>query len=253
MDPLGPLDPFDAPQPHLSDRLDDLIVWFERRRSAVPRLGLVVATLALVGVGGWWAMRARAITSIEDHIPMVTLDQVASGPVDDSTTEDADAFDPGADSDDESAEPALVVVHVAGAVASPGVFVLAADSRVIDAVDAAGGASAGADLSLVNLAAPLIDGSQIRIPLVGETVVAPLVPMGGAPDGGTGDQPIQVDLNRATATELETLTGVGPATAAAIITWRSNNGSFVTAEQLLDVPGIGPAKFAALADQVVVR
>ncbi len=252
MDPLGPLDPFDAPQPHLSDRLDDLIVWFERRRSAVPRLGLVVATLALVGVGGWWAMRARAITSIEDHIPMVTLEQESSA-VDEATTDDAGAVDPGAASGDESAESDLVVVHVAGAVASPGVFVLAADSRVIDAVDAAGGASAGADLSLVNLAAPLIDGSQIRIPLVGETVVAPLVPMGGAPEGGTDDQPIQVDLNRATAAELETLTGVGPATAAAIITWRSNNGSFVTAEQLLDVPGIGPAKFAALADQVVVR
>ncbi len=245
MDPLGPLDPFDAPQPHLSDRLDDLIVWFERRRASVPRLGLVIATLALVGAGGWWAMRARSVTSIEDHIPMVTLEQESTEPPHDTVA--------GAAPEGEEVEPGRVVVHVAGAVAAPGVFVLDADGRVIDAVEAAGGASAGADLSLVNLAAPLIDGSQVRIPLLGETVIAPLVPMGGAPAGGTDDQPIQVDLNRATAAELETLTGIGPATAAAIITWRSNNGSFTTADQLLDVPGIGPAKFAAMADQVVVR
>ncbi len=271
MDPLGQHDPFDAPPTRLSDHLDDLVVWFERKRHLLPRTLIALLAVGLVAAGGaWWMDRSRTPTSIEDRIPMVALEPTVPGDAPpgevspgglvgtnsaDGTVGEADPGGSGLGGTDNAMAGSSVTVHVAGAVANPGVFVLGGDDRVIDAVEAAGGALAGADLSVVNLAAPLIDGSQIRIPLVGETIVAPLLPMGGSQPGGPGaeaDAGTPVDLNRATGAELETLTGVGPATAEAILTWRTNNGPFVTAEQLLDVPGIGPAKFAAMADQVVV-
>lgn len=141
-----------------------------------------------------------------------------------------------------------VVVHVAGAVAGPGVQRLAAGSRVIDAVDAAGGLAADADPSRLNLAAELVDGQQVYVVRVGE--VAPAVAAGGAgPDGGP--EPL-VDLNTASAADLEELPGVGPATAAAIVDHREQHGPFTSVDSLLDVRGIGDAKLAELRDRVAV-
>ena len=144
--------------------------------------------------------------------------------------------------------PGPVVVHVAGAVGAPGVQRLPAGARVIDAVDAAGGLLPDADASRVNLAAELVDGTQVYVPAIGE--VAPAAVAGATATGGEGSGPI--DLNIADAVALETLPGVGPATAAAIIDHRERNGPFVSVDGLLEVRGIGEAKLAQLRDLVRV-
>jgi competence protein ComEA len=138
------------------------------------------------------------------------------------------------------------------------VYELSSASRVADAVQAAGGALADGDLDGLNLAALLVDGQRIYVPHVGEVDPAS-VPSGGAPSGctpGGGTTPVApagpIDLNTATASDLETLPGVGPATAAAIVEDREHNGPFPSIDDLDRVPGIGPAKLAALRDQVTV-
>jgi competence protein ComEA len=152
-----------------------------------------------------------------------------------------------------------VVVHVAGAVARPGVQPLGAGARVVDAVDRAGGAAPDADLARVNLAAPLNDGEQVYIPRLGEAapppLVAPAAPAATGPAGtgsSAGDAAGPVNINTATAEQLDTLPGVGPATAEAIIAHRQEHGPFTAVDQLLDVRGIGDAKLAELRDLVTV-
>jgi len=161
--------------------------------------------------------------------------------------------------------PAEVVVDVCGAVARPGVYRLSTEARVCDAVDLAGGATAKAELSAVNLAARLVDGQQIVIPEKGEAAGAGATP-GGEPSAGAGEPAaggdtasggqsggsMPVNLNTATLEQLDALSGVGPATAQKIIDFRETNGGFSSVEELLDVPGIGDAKFAALKDLVTI-
>jgi competence protein ComEA len=153
-----------------------------------------------------------------------------------------------------SAAPTLLVIHVAGAVASPGVYELDASARVIDAVTAAGGPGADADLDGLNLAASLVDGERVYVPHIGEVDPA-TVPSGGAavPAAPTDESPAgPVNVNTATAAELESLPGVGPATATAIVDERTRNGPFASVDDLERVPGIGPAKLAALRAQASV-
>lgn len=149
------------------------------------------------------------------------------------------------------------MVHAAGAVTHPGLYLLEADSRVGDLLAAAGGPRSDADLDRVNLAAPLSDGSRVYVPAVGQEDPPPVVagnavpPNGEATTGnGVADPGRLIDLNRADAAELETLPGVGPATAAAIIAHWETNGPFRRVEDLLAVRGIGDAKLAAIADLV---
>jgi competence protein ComEA len=139
---------------------------------------------------------------------------------------------------------AAATAHAAGAVTTPGVYKLPPGARVTDLLDAAGGPTADADLDQLNLAAPVADGERIYVPRRGEA--AP--PTAGAPPGTGGP----VDLNRATAEELDTLPGVGPATAKAIIDHRTKNGRFRTVDDLLEVHGIGESKLADLRDKVKV-
>ena len=156
--------------------------------------------------------------------------------------------------------PAEVVVDVGGAVARPGVYRLSPEAKVCDAVDLAGGATAQADLSAVNLAARLSDGQQVIVPEKGQ----PAGSGGGAAEaagqggeaatgggGGSGEGGL-VNLNTATIDQLDALAGVGPATAQKIIDFREASGGFASVEQLLEVPGIGDAKFAALKDLVTI-
>jgi competence protein ComEA len=130
---------------------------------------------------------------------------------------------------------------------------------VTDVIDAAGGLAPDADPDRVNLAQPVADGERVYVLHRGEAAV-PEAPGGGGgppaasvPAGGEGSAPPTiVDLNTATSDQLDTLPGVGPATAAAIIAYRSEHGPFTSVDQLLDVRGIGDAKFAELKDLVTV-
>ena len=144
----------------------------------------------------------------------------------------------------------LIRVHVIGAVRSPGVVSLPQGSIVQDAIAAAGGLSDDADPAMLNLAAPLSSGQQV---VVG-TVEEPLGELRDAPqdsgaDPGSGGL---VNINTATAAELEALPGVGPVLAAAIVEWRETNGGFTAVEDLQEVSGIGPKSFAKLAPLVTV-
>lgn len=135
-------------------------------------------------------------------------------------------------------------VHVAGAVSAPGLYRLPAGSRVADAVAAAGGFVAAADPDRLNLAAVLADGSQVVVPEVGEAAATGAGESGPAGGGGTE----AIDLNTAGAEELEELPGIGPAKAAAIVEHREQFGPFQSVDSLADVPGIGPATVDALRE-----
>ena len=155
-----------------------------------------------------------------------------------------------------STPPLTVTVHVVGQVASPGVYAVSAGGRVADAVVAAGGTSTEADLEQVNLAARVSDGERVLVPKKGEPpppVVAGAPPAGGAgAGGGKGVTAGPVDLNTATAEQLEALPGVGPATSKAILSYRASHGRFRSVTELLEVPGIGPAKLETLRPLVRV-
>ena len=143
--------------------------------------------------------------------------------------------------------PKMTLVHVAGAVRTPGVYRVGGDSRVIQAVRIAGGPTRDADLSRLNLAAPVADGQQVVIPFRPRPGAGG---GGGASGAGTsgagGDAAGPVSLSSATAADLEALDGVGPALAARIIAWRDSHGGFSSVDALDEVPGIGPARMEAL-------
>lgn len=135
-------------------------------------------------------------------------------------------------------------VHVLGAVEVPGLYVLAPDARLVDAVAAAGGTSDDADLAAVNLARVLTDGEQVVVPVVGAAQAAP----GGV---ATADDGL-IDLNIADQAALETLPRIGPALAQRILAWREENGRFRSVDDLLGVPGIGEKLLAGIRDGVRV-
>jgi competence protein ComEA len=136
------------------------------------------------------------------------------------------------------ASAAPIIVDVAGWVREPGVYEFTSGDRVIDAIDRAGGPRKGADLTTLNLAAPLTDGTQIVIPKPGSTTSGD---PGSSGDGSTSGGATLININSASETELEELSGVGPVTAAAIIDYRTQNGPFATVDDLIDVTGIGPS------------
>jgi competence protein ComEA len=164
-----------------------------------------------------------------------------------------------------------VTVHVTGAVARSGLVTVPAGSRVGDAVDLAGGLTADAAPERVNLARPVVDGEHVHVPRVGEDPAPPPAPppsgpgpaepgataggSGPPPDpaggGATGGEPL-VDLNHAGLDELQTLPGIGPARAAAIVAHREERGPFAVPGDLREVSGIGEKTFQALVDRVTV-
>ena len=144
----------------------------------------------------------------------------------------------------------VALVHVAGAVRSPGVYRLRDGERVQDAVRRAGGARAGADLNAINLAAKVADGQQVVVPRRGAAGASPVADA-GAGDGAAGGPPqAPVSLNTATAEQLDTLDGVGPATASKILEYRRQHGGFRSIDDLGEIPGIGPKRLAALRGKV---
>ncbi|MDF1541666.1 MAG: ComEA family DNA-binding protein [Anaerosomatales bacterium] len=203
--------------------------------------GCVVLVVLALGVAGWRLGGAAAsgeFSYVDSDVASVSEDSVP-GPV-------AAAADE---------EPTPLWVHVAGAVRVPGLYELEPGARVGDALTVAGGTLDDAALDAVNLARLLADGEQVYVPSEEEVEAGVAQPgaaaAGAAPNAAPGGG--AVDINTATAGELEALPGVGPATAAKIIAEREANGPFAAPEDLMRVAGIGEKKFEALRDLIVVR
>lgn len=151
-----------------------------------------------------------------------------------------------------------LVVHVAGAVRRPGVVALTEGARVADAVTAAGGLAEGADQARINLAAPVADGAMLWVPTIGEENTGSLPASPGPQSGLSAAAPSDglqssINVNTATAADLESLPGIGPSLAERIISYRDTQGPFSVAEDLLAVPGIGPRTLERFVDRVRVR
>jgi competence protein ComEA len=211
--------------------------------------GLVVVVVLLLAGAGLWYSR-----SLPRPIEVATTAGVtpAPEPTTPGTSAVAGAPTPSAGvSPSASSSAVTLIVDVTGAVRRPGVFQFQPGDRVIDAVDRAGGALEKADLTLLNLAAPLSDGQQILVPKQGAAAPSGVVPIGSAPPG-TGTTGALVNLNTADEPTLETLNGVGPVLAASIIQYRTEHGPFASIDQLDEVSGIGPATLEDLRSQVTV-
>jgi len=170
------------------------------------------------------------------------------------------ASSPSAEASAAPGAPVELVVYVCGAVRRPGVVRLPDGARVADALELAGGPTADAELSAVNLAAKVGDGQQIVVPEkvtggvtgAGESAAAAGGVAGASAISGAAGGGALVNINTASLSELEELSGIGPSTAQKIIDYRTANGGFTSIEQLMEVPGIGDAKFAAVKDSVTI-
>jgi len=247
-----------------------------------PRVLLLVAVLALVAVV-WGvtqfsaAPRAEQLASPGASAESVQAVGAQQSPGTQSTAQPS--ANPSESAQGGASGEATVRVHVAGAVNNPGVYTLPAQGRAVDAIAAASGAAADADLDRVNLAGALSDGVQIYVPHRGETAApAQIQPNGGtanagqanaangASQGGTQPQPARtlipagsaqkgstpVNINTATAEELQSLPRIGPAMAQRIIAWREAHGGFRSVDELDAVPGIGPSMLENLRPLVTV-
>jgi len=141
-----------------------------------------------------------------------------------------------------------LVVDVKGAIKFPGVYEMKLGDRVIDVIEQAGGLHENADSNNVNFAMKLVDEMVLYIPIVGEELT-PEPTVGGVQNQGDG----KVNLNKASEAELQTLTGVGPAKATAIIEYRDQNGGFKKVEEVMEISGIGEKTFEKFKDQITVR
>ncbi|MFF1817484.1 helix-hairpin-helix domain-containing protein [Kribbella sp. NPDC058245] len=195
---------------------------------------LVLAAVLLIGLG--WAactvVRARP-SPIPDARPPIAVN--SGSPV----------AQPGATTPS-SKTTATLVVHVAGKVRRPGLVRAPTGSRVADALTLAGGPLRGVDLSSLNLARQLTDGEQILVGLPAQ----PTTPADTTTSPGTSAANSPLNLNTATAPQLDALPGVGPVLAQRILDYRTENGPFTTVDQLQEVPGVGPKKFDSLKPHV---
>lgn len=206
----------------LRERLDGL------SRAELTGLVVVVA-LALAGAGLWY------VRSLPRPIQVATVTGLASGAT-------------GLTGAPPASPVAPVIVDVAGWVRTPGVYEFSSGDRIVDAIARAGGARRGADLAALNLAAPLVDGTQILVPREGEAPAAGGV--GGVTTGGAAGG--LVNVNTASATELEALPGIGEVLAATIVAYRDEHGPFASVDQLEDVSGIGPSTLEEIRDLVTI-
>jgi competence protein ComEA len=205
----------DAPPRHLST---------PARLTVASIIGLALVGLALTSIGVVMRSSGETQTITREEVPVVPDASEHIAPV----------------------QPAqrTVIVHVVGQVMRPGIVELLDGARVIDAIDAAGGITASADLESLNLARMVVDGEQVYVPEHGEDLSAR-----AQPNHATATGPIS--LSRADQATLETLPGVGPALAARIIAFREAHGPFQSVADVLAVSGIGPATLDRFADQVI--
>jgi competence protein ComEA len=215
--------------------------------SHLSLVALLVA--AAFAVSAWWVVRADASGTV---VPAATWSEGTESPAVEQLV--TPAVDPAPNSGPDTAtvadtEPAVVVVDVAGKVRRPGIVTLPLGSRVHDALDAAGGARKGVDLTSLNLARVLVDGEQILVGVSPPGGVA--APAASAP-GVAGAGGPMVNVNTADQAALEELPGIGPVTAAAILQWRADNGPFTAVDELMEVSGIGDATLAKIAPFVTL-
>jgi competence protein ComEA len=238
----------------LEEKCSHFLKWYGPARAFAT-----AGSVAVVCLGAWWLLRAPA-PPLENSIPLVSIA---------SASDSSSSSVVGAIPSTTLVGVREVVVHVAGAVNTPGVYRLKPTARVIDAVNAAGGVTASADTAAVNLALPLLDAEQVYIPTrsskkphttvavqrkLPTTPSSPSSTVAAAIVGATESsvKSALVNINTATALELEALPSVGPSTAKAIVSFRTKNGPFGKAEDLLKVPGIGDGKLAAMKPFVVL-
>lgn len=210
----------------------------------VPTSALVALVCLALAAAGWACWHWWPQPDGSGFLPAaeaVTGSPVASG------GETGTAMPP------ESTVPSSCMVHVVGAVRRPGVYRVASAARVVDAVEAAGGLLPDAIVSGINMARPVADGEQILVPDEDTIGSQPAAASGAVTPAGGAMRSGPVDLNTATAEQLDTLPGVGPSTAEKIIAEREANGPFASVDDLGRVSGIGPKKIAALQDVACVR
>ncbi|MCB0976202.1 MAG: helix-hairpin-helix domain-containing protein [Acidimicrobiales bacterium] len=242
--------------PTWRDRFDDLVTILA---TSPLRAVAAVAVTATIAVAGWWLLKPPAAPPVEARIPLATRQGTATA----ASSPGTSAFPSSSPSEaTTTVQPTSdLVVQAAGAVRSPGVYHLRAGARVDDLVGAAGGLSPDADTDRINLAALVSDGERVWLPRRGEIEVPEVVAgTGGGAAGSnssatepTGDEAQPVDLNTASAKDLEELPGVGPATANAIVAYRDTNGPFSSVDELLEVRGIGEAKLEQIRPMATVR
>jgi competence protein ComEA len=228
------------------------------KREKASLVGVYAASLALVWTLGYgWGRSSSASSpmqvagvSPQSSVEVIDLSQPPKP--------EAVPTEPTAPT--EPTPSAEVVVHVSGAVKRAGVYRLAPDSRVADAIEQAGGATEHADLDALNLAEPLQDGQKIHVPRKGE-VSAPTVasvppsrtPRGTPQAAATATTQFPINLNTATAEQLEAIPGIGPVLAQRIIEYRQTHGRFQSVDELLEVRGIGPKRLESMRPYVTVR
>lgn len=200
-----------------------------RRTVELPHVR-VLATIAVAAsvLLVWWLLSGRPETS--DPVAPLAFAETTPAP-----------------GESKAAGPELII-DVVGKVRRPGIVTVPKGSRVFEAIEAAGGLKGRADTASLNMARVLADGEQILVGI--EPVAVPGAPAGAGGDGAQAGA--KVNLNTATPEQLDTLPGVGPVTAQAILAWREENGRFGSVEDLLDVKGIGDATLAELRDLVSV-
>jgi len=201
-----------------------------QRANSVARVGFAIAAVMLVALV---CAATFVVSSDQATVEPLALPSATSAVLATTTT-----------------APGLVV-DVGGAVRQPGVYRLSVGTRVVDALEAAGGPAEDVDLERVNLASMLSDGQRVWIPRRGE--VAPQGVAGVVDPASAPAAPGPIDLNSATADQLDTLAGIGPSTAKAIIERRTQLGRFRSVDDLLSVKGIGESKLDSIRSSVVVR
>jgi competence protein ComEA len=245
----GVIDPLDAllREPPRSRQVDEIGKWLRARWPLVAVALLAIAVAAAV----FWP----SVASVDSLLPRADSANAANPA---NSRDAAKTVDVVSTSGASTTVAPEIIVHVAGAVASPGVVRLPGGSRVNDAVGIAGGPLPTADLDQLNLAALLVDGDRVFVPQVGATPPPTIALRVGGAAGGSGSSATPanaatpVNINTADAAALDALPGVGPSTAAAIIAYRTEHGRFTDVEELQEVRGIGPSKFEAMRDLATV-